>query len=162
MRPGPLQQPRPPITIGGHGPRVLRLAAAHADRWNSVGLPAQGGATAQAALEITRQRNQQLDACCAALGRDPRLLRRSLLVGFTPDTPLASSDAFHEFIGRYREAGVTEFIFPCLRQGPPEPLGVKNPLGCITAPGPLESVAAEIGRLRTRGEQRPTTSQPLK
>ena len=28
----------------------------------------------------------------------------------TPDTPFASLDAFYEFVGRYREAGINEFI----------------------------------------------------
>jgi hypothetical protein len=45
------------------------------------------------------------------LGRDPHEIERSLLSGFTPDRPFASLDAFHEFVGRYREIGIGEFIF---------------------------------------------------
>lgn len=33
-RPRPVQEPRPPIMIGGSGPRMLRLAARYADSWN--------------------------------------------------------------------------------------------------------------------------------
>jgi hypothetical protein len=33
------------------------------------------------------------------------------LVGLTEDKPFASLDAFHDFIGRYREIGFGEFIF---------------------------------------------------
>lgn len=32
--PKPVQEPHPPIVIGGAGPRMLRLIAAHADEWN--------------------------------------------------------------------------------------------------------------------------------
>lgn len=52
-----------------------------------------------------------LDEYCAAAGRDPQSITRSLLCGFTPDRPFASLDAFHEFVGRYRAIGINEFIF---------------------------------------------------
>jgi alkanesulfonate monooxygenase SsuD/methylene tetrahydromethanopterin reductase-like flavin-dependent oxidoreductase (luciferase family) len=32
--PKPLQDPHPPIVVGGAGPRMLRVAARHADEWN--------------------------------------------------------------------------------------------------------------------------------
>jgi alkanesulfonate monooxygenase SsuD/methylene tetrahydromethanopterin reductase-like flavin-dependent oxidoreductase (luciferase family) len=32
--PKPVQEPHPPVVIGGAGPRMLRLAARHADEWN--------------------------------------------------------------------------------------------------------------------------------
>lgn len=32
VSPGPLQNPRPPLTVGAEGPRTLRLAARYADR----------------------------------------------------------------------------------------------------------------------------------
>jgi alkanesulfonate monooxygenase SsuD/methylene tetrahydromethanopterin reductase-like flavin-dependent oxidoreductase (luciferase family) len=37
--PKPLQQPHPPIWIGGKGPRLLEVAARHADVWNAPVLP---------------------------------------------------------------------------------------------------------------------------
>jgi len=33
--PVPLQQPRPPIWVGGQGPKLLRLVARYADAWNA-------------------------------------------------------------------------------------------------------------------------------
>jgi len=33
--PKPLQQPHPPIWVGGQGPKLLRLAARYADAWNA-------------------------------------------------------------------------------------------------------------------------------
>ena len=60
LRPRPLQAPRPPLTLGAHQTRMLRICAEFADRWNSFGTVAE-----------MRERNQILDAHCAALGRDP-------------------------------------------------------------------------------------------
>ncbi len=37
MRPGAVQQPRPPLLIGAHQPGALRIAAQYADTWNSFG-----------------------------------------------------------------------------------------------------------------------------
>src|SRR4029453_7308840 len=40
LRPVPVQQPRPPIWIGGSGPRrTLPLVARYADAWHSFGTP---------------------------------------------------------------------------------------------------------------------------
>ena len=55
------------MVIGGSKPRMLRLAARHADIWNVVGEPADAGAL-----------NRALDAACAEIGRDPASLIRSV------------------------------------------------------------------------------------
>jgi alkanesulfonate monooxygenase SsuD/methylene tetrahydromethanopterin reductase-like flavin-dependent oxidoreductase (luciferase family) len=100
-RPLPLQQPRPPLTIGAKGRRMLRLCAEHADRWNSSGSVAD-----------LRARNQILDEHCTALGRDPDSIIRSLYgwAAIMTADPWASPDAFEQVIGEYREAGVHEYI----------------------------------------------------
>jgi probable F420-dependent oxidoreductase len=68
-RPGPHQQPRPPVWIGGKGDRLLATAASIADGWNMSWL---------GSLEAYRDRLRvALDACEAA-GRDPATLRRSV------------------------------------------------------------------------------------
>lgn len=125
FRPGPVQKPRPPLTLGAHGPKMLRIVAEYADRWNSHG-----------SVEEMARRNQILDEHCAAIGRDPKSIIRSLYgwASLMPADPWASPDAFEEVIGRYREVGINEFI--------------------IDAPGPeqfpvLERVATDvIPRLR--------------
>jgi alkanesulfonate monooxygenase SsuD/methylene tetrahydromethanopterin reductase-like flavin-dependent oxidoreductase (luciferase family) len=101
FRPAPVQRPRPPFTLGAHGPRMLGIVARHADTWNSHGTPEQ-----------IRERNSVLDEKCAAIGRDPGGIRRSLYywVPRSDADPWASLDAFQDVIGRYREAGVDEFI----------------------------------------------------
>jgi F420-dependent oxidoreductase-like protein len=100
-RPRPVQQPRPPLTLGAHGPKMLGIVARYADVWNSFGT-----------VEEMRARNQILDEQCARIGRAPGDIVRSLYgwAAMMPDDPWSSIDAFQDTIGRYRAAGVNEFI----------------------------------------------------
>ena len=109
-RPGPIQRPRPPLTLGAHGPRMLRIVARHADRWSSYGT-----------VEQIRERNARLDEACAAIGRDPREIIRSFFAmaprpmpgppGSRLEVdPWDSPAAFEEIVGWYREAGMDEFL----------------------------------------------------
>jgi alkanesulfonate monooxygenase SsuD/methylene tetrahydromethanopterin reductase-like flavin-dependent oxidoreductase (luciferase family) len=108
FRPGPIQKPRPPLTLGAHGPRMLTVVARYADRWNSYGT-----------VDEMRDRNQTIDCACAAIGRDPHSIIRSLYarpqaIGFDP---WSSVEAFHDLVARYRVAGVDEFILEPPRDG---------------------------------------------
>jgi alkanesulfonate monooxygenase SsuD/methylene tetrahydromethanopterin reductase-like flavin-dependent oxidoreductase (luciferase family) len=67
LRPRPIQMPRPPLTLGAHGPRMLRVVAEYADTWNSFGTPAE-----------MRERGQILDDHCRAIGRDSAAVCHSL------------------------------------------------------------------------------------
>lgn len=52
MRPLPIQQPHPPIWIGGNSPRAIRRAVDFADGWSPFPLPAAGaGRTRTRAIE---------------------------------------------------------------------------------------------------------------
>jgi alkanesulfonate monooxygenase SsuD/methylene tetrahydromethanopterin reductase-like flavin-dependent oxidoreductase (luciferase family) len=99
--PRPIQQPRPPLTLGAHGPRMMRVVAQYADAWNSFGT-----------VDEMRERNRILDEQCAAVGRDPSEIWRGLYgwAAMMPADPWESPDAFADMIGQYREAGVNEFI----------------------------------------------------
>jgi alkanesulfonate monooxygenase SsuD/methylene tetrahydromethanopterin reductase-like flavin-dependent oxidoreductase (luciferase family) len=101
MRPAPVQQPRPPLTLGAHKPRMLGIVAEYADRWNSFGT-----------VDEMRERNAILDERCAAIGRDPGSIIRSLYgwAAMMPQDPWASVAGFEDMVGRYREAGVDEFL----------------------------------------------------
>jgi alkanesulfonate monooxygenase SsuD/methylene tetrahydromethanopterin reductase-like flavin-dependent oxidoreductase (luciferase family) len=117
MAPGPLQRPRPPLTIAASGPRMLKIAARFADAWNTEGAFAelyQQHARPEDVRRLVRERSEFLNEQAAAIGRDPGTIRRSFLFGFgpAPETPWASADAFEHAVGRYREIGCTEFIFP--------------------------------------------------
>lgn len=108
-RPAPVQQPRPPLVVGAHGPRMITLAAKYADTWNSRGTP-----------EEMRERNQRMNDACERVGRDPQSVKRSMLyvVAQMPtEQPWDSTDAFEDFVGRFTEAGVREFLF---QPPPPE------------------------------------------
>jgi F420-dependent oxidoreductase-like protein len=100
-RPRPVQEPRPPLVLAGHRPRMLRIVARYADTWNSFGT-----------VQEMRERNVRLDEECARIGRDPRAIVRSLYgwAAMMPSDPWDSVDAFRDMVGRYREAGVNEFL----------------------------------------------------
>ena len=70
-RPTPVQQPHPPITIGGGGEKLLlRAVARHADVWNYFPIP----------LAAYEHKRAVLHEHCAAIGRDPATLDQSLMV----------------------------------------------------------------------------------
>ena len=96
--PKPLQKPYPPVWIGSGGPSTIRLTARHADVWNASGAV---GRTLEAAVEGSKQ----LDEACAAIGRDPSEIRRSVQLAATDDPA-----ELVERLGRYHEAGFTELI----------------------------------------------------
>jgi F420-dependent oxidoreductase-like protein len=98
FEPKPLQRPRMPLLIGGSGPRMLRLAARYADIWNAVGTPDEGGAV-----------NKRLDAACAAEGRDPASLVRTVSPRISL---LESAEAFVDGVAAYRAAGFRDIYLP--------------------------------------------------
>jgi F420-dependent oxidoreductase-like protein len=71
--PKPVQRPRPPLWVGGNGPkRTLRVVAEHADVWSCDIWPTNAAAM-QAAYDLATI----LDGHCAAVGRDPASIRRA-------------------------------------------------------------------------------------
>ncbi|MBK6318589.1 MAG: LLM class F420-dependent oxidoreductase [Dehalococcoidia bacterium] len=61
---------RPPILIGGSGEkRTLRLVAKYADEWNAVNVPP----------EAYSAKVKVLEGHCAAVGRDPATIARSMM-----------------------------------------------------------------------------------
>ncbi|HUY43646.1 MAG TPA: LLM class F420-dependent oxidoreductase [Acidimicrobiales bacterium] len=66
--PKPVQRPRPPVIVGGHGQRVTpRLAATYADEFN----------VPFASYEDCASLYAVVDEACRAIGRAPESLRRS-------------------------------------------------------------------------------------
>lgn len=101
---------RPFLLLAAHGPRALALAARHADGWNTYGGP---GSTVLAPEEFWAAVRQQVDRfedACAAQGRDPGTVRRSLLLGFGSVRPTVSVEAYRDAIGRAEELGFGELV----------------------------------------------------
>jgi alkanesulfonate monooxygenase SsuD/methylene tetrahydromethanopterin reductase-like flavin-dependent oxidoreductase (luciferase family) len=135
-RPLPVQKPRPPLTLGAFGPRMLKISAKYADTWNAFGT-----------TQEIKERNELLDEFCQELGRDPNTLNRSLYywVPKADADPWRSVQAFHDVVGPYMEAGMNQFI---LDQPGDQQIGM------------LEKVMAEaIPDLRKKGapDRRPLT-----
>jgi alkanesulfonate monooxygenase SsuD/methylene tetrahydromethanopterin reductase-like flavin-dependent oxidoreductase (luciferase family) len=105
--PGPIQRPRPPITVAAHGPMMLRIAAEFGDGWSSWG--GYGIDSEDGFFAVTRDRSAIFDDLCSSLGRDRTSIRHSL-VCFPPLTPWESADYFEDMIGRYRAIGIDEFV----------------------------------------------------
>ena len=67
--PKPVQRPRPPIIVGGYGPRTTpRLAATYADEFNLPFAP----------LDVFGAQCDRVRAACDALGRDPSTMTWSI------------------------------------------------------------------------------------
>ena len=108
--PGCVQPPRIPFAIAASGPRGMALAAEFGESWVSTGdRKREGLAAAEGARVIAAQGARLADACAAA-GRDPKTLARMVLSGVGLAAGLDSVEAFRETLGRYAEAGVTDFV----------------------------------------------------
>lgn len=95
--PKPVQQPHPPIWIGGSGPkRTLRITAQYADVWNAAGGSPQEIAASSAIL----------DQHCSDVGRDASEIRRSVQVGVSPEDVNQVSAT----VASFAEVGVTDFL----------------------------------------------------
>jgi alkanesulfonate monooxygenase SsuD/methylene tetrahydromethanopterin reductase-like flavin-dependent oxidoreductase (luciferase family) len=105
--PGPVQQPRPPLTIAAHGPKMLSIAARYADGWSQWG--GYGVETEADFHRVTADRCERFDELVGRAGRDPSTLRHSL-VCFPPLTPWESPDYFTDMVGRFEAVGIDEFV----------------------------------------------------
>jgi probable F420-dependent oxidoreductase len=99
--PKPVQQPRPPVLVGG-GDAAMRRAARRGDGWYGFAVPA-------AEIASTMRR---LDGCCDAVGRDPSTLRRVL--GLPWSAPVAELAGYLEEAARH---GVGEVTVALPRRG---------------------------------------------
>ncbi len=89
LQPRPVQQPHPPIWIGGAGPRrTLPLVARYADVWHTWGSPSS-----------LAEANARVDELAAEAGRDPSdIVRASSL-------SLDDLDTARKHAGKWRDAG---------------------------------------------------------
>jgi alkanesulfonate monooxygenase SsuD/methylene tetrahydromethanopterin reductase-like flavin-dependent oxidoreductase (luciferase family) len=155
VNPRPVQSPRPPITVAALGPVAMRIAARHADTWNSMSF--LEGFDDQ--VDETRRRLDAMTGFCDAIGRDPSTLRRAYLMFDATARPRGGSIGYYESVGRFEdmtgrllELGVDEVglyypldegqvpvferiasdVLPRLRTGGP---GATEPGAAASAPG---------------------------
>jgi probable F420-dependent oxidoreductase len=109
VEPKPVQKPRPPITIGGYGSKVVRRAVELGDGFSGGNMP----------LTAVEPLVREVRDAASALGKDPNLLhivcRGNYRVYDTPQgmdrRPLwGSLDEIREDIRRYADAGLTELF----------------------------------------------------
>jgi len=87
--PMPVQQPHPPIWIGGSGPRrTLPLVARYADVWHTWGTP-----------NSLREANARLDQLATAAGREPASIMRASSLS------LDDVDTAGRHAAKWRDAG---------------------------------------------------------
>jgi alkanesulfonate monooxygenase SsuD/methylene tetrahydromethanopterin reductase-like flavin-dependent oxidoreductase (luciferase family) len=101
-------QEAPLRLIGGHGDRLLRVVAEHADIGNYPGPPS---------AEF-RQRDQVLSEHCAAIGRDSSKIARSMQTIVRCDDPAAPAAA-RALLLEMIEAGVTHIVLAAILGGRP-------------------------------------------
>jgi alkanesulfonate monooxygenase SsuD/methylene tetrahydromethanopterin reductase-like flavin-dependent oxidoreductase (luciferase family) len=125
--PKPVQRPGPPIMIGAAGRRSLRVVAEHADIWNCP----SGSDPAE-----VRRLGAILDDHCAAIGRDPGEIVRSvqLLVQprgagpaarpSQPELPRFNDPvAIRDLIAQLVDAGVRHVVLAPVAPGIDRPAG---------------------------------------
>ena len=89
LRPAPVQQPRPPIWIGGSGPRrTMPLVARYADVWHTWGTPTS-----------LREANERIDELATEAGRDPAAIMRASSLS------LDDIDTARKHASKWRDAG---------------------------------------------------------
>ena len=89
LLPKPVQEPRPPIWIGGSGPRrTLPLVAKYADVWHSFGTP-----------NSMREAYDRIDELATAAGRDPSDILRAASLS------LDDIDTARKHAAKWRDAG---------------------------------------------------------
>jgi alkanesulfonate monooxygenase SsuD/methylene tetrahydromethanopterin reductase-like flavin-dependent oxidoreductase (luciferase family) len=92
-----------PLLIAAHRPRMLTLAARHADIWDTF--PEVPGAATQGVTEGVAAQAARFDTAVKAAGRDPLSIRRSTWIGGDIARSVA---AYEDFVRRHHRLGFTD------------------------------------------------------
>ena len=110
--PKPMQKPYPPYVLGGGGEQLtLRVVAQYASVWNFVGGP----------VDVFQHKSEVLAGHCAAIGRDPKTIERSIQWPINYNNPSDAVEGMRPFI----KAGATHII---LNLRAPYPEGIVHRL----------------------------------
>ena len=131
--PKPLQQPHPPIIVGGAaGPRSVALAVRFADEYNTL----------MASIEDCAERKARLVEACEWEGRDPDTLPMSLMA-----TCVVGTDR-SELLDRVRR------VLQTFGSGDEDPEAVLAERGARWVAGTPDEVVARLKALQEVGVQR--------
>ena len=90
LQPVPVQQPHPPLWIGGNGPRrTLPLVARYADVWHGFGTP-----------NSLRGASDRVSELASAAGRDPASILRAASISLSDPF-----DTLRKYLGKWRDGG---------------------------------------------------------
>jgi F420-dependent oxidoreductase-like protein len=130
--PRPVQQPHPPLVLGGSvRPRFAALAARYATEVNTLGAP----------NEELRERKERLDRACEEAGRDPASLGYSVMTAC--------------FLGKNRAEAVERVrSFLAIRGDDADPAALLEARSDRWLAGSVDEVAARIEELRAIGATR--------
>jgi alkanesulfonate monooxygenase SsuD/methylene tetrahydromethanopterin reductase-like flavin-dependent oxidoreductase (luciferase family) len=103
----PSQHPRMPLHLAADGPKGLALAVRIADGWVT---PAGADDDTAAWWRTAGELVQRLDEACAAAGRDPSTITRTLSLDAEARYSLASVGAFEDAVGRAAGLGYTDVV----------------------------------------------------
>lgn len=101
-RPKPVQQPGPPVIIGGMGPNALRRVATWGDGWMPIGLPPD---------EVGKARDE-IGRLAREAGRDPSGITITVMIGAPPGMEEAALDMLpaREVLAAYRDGGADRVV----------------------------------------------------
>ena len=101
-RPRPVQQPHPPVILGGMGPNVIKRVAAWGDGWMPIAVAPDDFRTARG--EIQRQ--------AADHGRDPQRLSFGVMIGAMPglEAPMLDMMPGRDVLAAYVDAGADRVV----------------------------------------------------
>jgi len=109
-RPRPVQQPHPPVIIGGMGPNVMKRVASWGDGWMPIGMAPDGVEPSR--KEIARLAKEQ--------GREPRRISITVMTGAPPgmEAPMLDLMPGRALLNAYRDAGADRVVIavPTLRK----------------------------------------------
>jgi len=101
-QPRPLQQPHPPVILGGMGPNALKRVAAWGDGWMPIAIPP----------DELRDARRNVDRLAADAGRDPRRISFSIMIGALPglEAPALDMMPSREVLKAYQDAGADRTV----------------------------------------------------
>ncbi len=135
LHPRPTQRPGPPLIVGGGGEkRTLRIVARYADEWNAVNL----------SPDAYRAKVAVLERHCAAEGRDPRTIRRSMMCAFVIGRDRTELE--------HRGAALREAVPPLQAIAAGETLSTLRARGWLV--GTVDEVRGQLQALAAEGVQR--------